>query len=116
MSTYKSYITGFALSILLVILAYIPVHMHLISQHEWPPHTFIIPVILILAMVQVLVQLKFFLHMGKKSGSGLNFPVLISTVGIMILLVAGSIWIMNHLNADMTPQQMQDYMKDQGSF
>jgi cytochrome o ubiquinol oxidase operon protein cyoD len=116
MPTYKSYITGFILSILLVILAYLPVYIHVSSGHKILEHTTIIPIILVFAMIQVIVQLEFFLHLGKNSGSGLNFPVLISALGIMLILVVGSIWIMNHLNAAMSPQDIQNYMKDQGAF
>lgn len=105
MPTYKSYITGFILSIALTLAAYFAVVKNL-------PNALLI--ILLLAIVQLFVQLIFFLHLNKGSDRGWNLVVLLSTASIILILVVGSLWIMNHLNYNMTPQDINNYMSNQG--
>ena len=105
MATFKSYITGFIFSIALTLMAYFAVANH-------APN--ILPIILTLAIIQLFVQLIFFLHVGKGSDRIWNLVVLFSTVGIVLILVLGSIWIMGHLNYNMTPGQVQEFiLKDE---
>ncbi len=59
------YITGFILSILLTLAAYILVSQHVAGHHAFLTHKFLITVVLALAMVQLVVQLVFFLHIGR---------------------------------------------------
>jgi cytochrome o ubiquinol oxidase operon protein cyoD len=106
MATLKSYLTGFILSIILTLIAYFAVVNHV-------PNALII--ILTLAIVQLLVQLIFFLHVTKGSDRVWNTVVLFSTVGIVLILVLGSIWIMGHLNYNMMPEQMEkSIIQDEG--
>ena len=37
-------------------------------------------------------------------------------LGIVLIIVGGSVWIMNNLNYRMTPQQMEQYLKSQDSL
>lgn len=97
MPTYKSYIIGFLLSIALTLGAYFAVISHA---------PVIIFVIIGLAMVQLLVQLIFFLHLGRGEDGHWNLVTLFSTFCVVFILVAGTIWIMQHLNYNMTPMQM----------
>ena len=105
MPTYKSYITGFIISLALTLGAYFAVVNH-------APDALII--ILILAIAQLIVQLIFFLHLGQEKGTRWNLAVLLSTLGVILILVIGSLWIMAHLNYNMTPQDINNYMKEQG--
>ena len=100
----KSYLAGFITSIVLTLAAYFIVVYRV-------PNAFTI--ILILAIIQLLAQLIFFLHLGKGEDARWNMVVLLSTVSIILILVVGSIWIMNHLNYNMTPQDINNYMSDQ---
>jgi len=105
-----SYTLGFLLSIILTLVAYVPVAMHQNSFHQLFSHTFLIPFVLTLAFLQLTVQLLFFLHLGKESGPRWNLVFFISTFGLVLLVVVMSIWIMTHLNNNMTPQSMSDYL------
>jgi cytochrome o ubiquinol oxidase operon protein cyoD len=106
----RSYLIGFILSLLLTFAAYIPVVMHQNSQHEFLAHEFLIPFVIILAFVQLVVQLLFFLHMGQESKPRWNLGIFLSTIGIVFIVIIGSIWIMTHLNYNMTPQTMNKYI------
>ena len=104
MPTYKAYITGFILSLILTLASYFAVVNHA------PVTAF---VILGLAFVQFIVQLIYFLHLGQGQDGSWNLVIFFSTVGIIFILVVGSIWIMNHLNYNMSPQDINNYMDSQ---
>jgi cytochrome o ubiquinol oxidase operon protein cyoD len=108
MPTLKTYVTGFVASLVLTLGAYFAVVYSLLSGNA------LIVLVLVLAVVQLLVQLVFFLHLLEGEDRRWNMVVLASTLTIVLILVVGSIWIMNHLNYSMTPSQINNYMNDQG--
>jgi cytochrome o ubiquinol oxidase operon protein cyoD len=55
-------------------------------------------------MLQAGVQIVFFMHLGTKNRW--NLAMFISTAGLVIVIVGGSMWIMSHLNYNMSGQQM----------
>jgi cytochrome o ubiquinol oxidase operon protein cyoD len=57
--------------------------------------------ILAAAIVQILVQLRFFLHLGTGPSVRWNVLSLVVTLVIMLLFVGGSLWIMANLNSRM---------------
>ncbi|HSW87797.1 MAG TPA: cytochrome o ubiquinol oxidase subunit IV [Candidatus Saccharimonadales bacterium] len=103
----RLYITGFILSLVLTIIAYLAVVNHVFAGE------IIVLVILVLAVIQLVVQLFFFLHLGQESKPRWNTIFFISTVCMILVLVIGSIWIMNHLNYNMTPMEMHKYIQNQ---
>ncbi len=108
-ATLKSYITGFLLSIALTLAAYFGVVNHMLSDGM------LLTAILSFAFVQLLVQLVFFLHMDKEARPHWNFVMLLSFASVIFIMVGGALWIMHHLNYNMTPMQMQNYLiKDEG--
>lgn len=115
--TLASYVIGFVLSILLTLAAYMVVYIHVNANHEIISHTVLISTVLVLAVTQLIVQLIFFLHLTSGSGRGWRIGIFISTLMLVLIIVIGSIWIMNHLNYNMTPAQIDQYMQDQqGGF
>lgn len=103
---YVSYIVGFILAIIATLVAYL-----IVVYHVWPVVT-LVYIILGLAVVQLVVQLVFFLHIGR--GSQWKFITFIFAILTVLIVVVGTIWIMNNLNynmMDMTPVQMQQYMQ-----
>ncbi len=114
--TVASYIIGFLLSVILTMFAYNLVLLHLNSYYQVIPHIIIIPAILILALLQLFAQLIFFLHLGKESRPKWNLLFFIATFCAILVIVIGSLWIMDHLNYNMTPKQMNQYINDQSGF
>jgi len=108
--TINSYILGFVLSFGLTIAAFYPVIEHVNSGHLLFSHELLIPFVLTLAVIQLLVQFVFFLHIANLSKSSLNLVALVSTASIIIIIVIGSIWIMNHLNYNMRPKDTYKYI------
>ncbi len=101
------YVSGFALSLALTITAYIAVTHHAL-RHDW-----LIGLILGLALVQFIVQLVFFLHLGPGRQQRLKRIVFFFMVIVVCILVSGSLWIMSNLSYRMTPQQINSYMNSQ---
>src|ERR1700676_3548086 len=58
------------------------------------------------AVVQILVHLVFFLHMNGSSGQRWNIVAVLFAVLMVVILVGGSFWIMNHLYHNMMPMMM----------
>lgn len=111
-ATLKSYAIGFAASIALSIAAY-----GLVVGHAFTG-TVLGAALLGLALAQLVVQMLFFLHLGAESGQRLNLVTFIVTVVLVLIVIAGSIWIMGHLNYAMmvSPDKMQEYIDGQQAF
>ena len=104
-----SYLWGFAISIALTLVAYFLVMNYILAGGV------LITVILTCAVAQYIVQAIFFLHLGRGPDSRWNMVIFGSTLAIVLILVVGSIWIMNHLNYNMmaSPSQMNQYIQSQ---
>ncbi|HEV2533641.1 cytochrome o ubiquinol oxidase subunit IV [Phenylobacterium sp.] len=88
---------GLGFSIVLTLAAFWAASAHLI----WGPA---VPVALIvLAIAQMGVHLVFFLHVTTGPDNTNNVLALAFGVMVVFLIVAGSIWIMNHLSQNMMP-------------
>ena len=104
-----SYINGFALSLLLTCGAYLAA-----TQHSFIGNL-LNTVIIGLAIAQVLVQLFFFLHLGSETRPRWKLAVLLFMLVVLGILVFGSLWIMQNLNYQMSPEKMNVYMINQNS-
>jgi cytochrome o ubiquinol oxidase subunit IV len=112
--SFASYAAGFGLSIILTLTAFYLVYQHKHSSAPIFSHKYLMGALLFLALTQLFVQLLFFLHLDRESKPFWNLQVAILAAGVVLILVIGSIWIMNNLNYHMnTPQQIQKYIKDQ---
>jgi cytochrome o ubiquinol oxidase subunit IV len=108
--TFSSYLAGFLLSLLFTISAYLLVVVHFLTS------LWLIAAIILLGVAQLLVQLIFFLHLGKESKPRWNLMVLSFAGVVLLILVFGSLWIMNNLNYHMaTPHDIDKaIMNDEG--
>jgi cytochrome o ubiquinol oxidase operon protein cyoD len=75
----------------------------------WPPS--IPTALIVLAIAQMGVHLVFFLHMTSGPDSTNNVLALAFGILIVLLIIAGSLWIMANLNHNMLP--MDQIMKMQ---
>jgi cytochrome o ubiquinol oxidase subunit IV len=88
----KSYLTGFVLSLILTAIPFALVMSGGFSSKA------MLAGLLCAGIVQILVHLHYFLHLGASSEASWNVLAMIFTLLIMILFVGGSIWIMSDLN------------------
>ena len=96
--SYKGYATGFILS---VILTAIPFWLVMAKVLPSPKITGF--VILGFAAVQMVVHMVYFLHMNGKVEGGWSMLALLFTGALIIIMMAGSVWVMYHMNTNMMP-------------
>jgi cytochrome o ubiquinol oxidase operon protein cyoD len=102
----RAYVFGFALSLALTIGAYL-----LVSTRALGGDT-AFAVLGLLACMQFVVQVYFFLHLGHGGRSSQERLIAFVSFSIIVLiLVVGSLWVMKHLDARMMlPGHMETYM------
>jgi len=114
-ATHASYVAGFIISVLLTLTAYFMVSQHVNSHHVAFPHHILVPALAGLAIAQLITQLVLFLHLGAEPKPRWNLTVASFAALVVMLVVAGSLWIMNHLNYHMSPTGTNNFiMQDEG--
>jgi len=103
-----SYTIGFLLAVILTMVAYVLTVRHVLAGN------ILVATLLGLAIIQLIVQLFFFLHIGRETKPRWRAVMLLMAIGVVVILVIGSIWIMYNLNYRMTPQQIQNYLRKEG--
>ncbi|MGN6377022.1 MAG: cytochrome o ubiquinol oxidase subunit IV [Sphingomonas sp.] len=96
--SFKGYMTGFVLSVILTAIPFWLVMDHVISSVAGADVA-----LLGLAVVQIFVHMVYFLHMNTRSEGGWSMLALIFTLVLVLITLIGSIWVMYHLNANMMP-------------
>ena len=96
--TLSSRVIGFVASLILTGGAFLIVLNH---QFFHLDVNMAINVILGLALLQFVVQSIFFLNLLSEKAPRWNLVVFASTLSVLIIIIAGSIWIMHHLNDNM---------------
>lgn len=93
-----TYTIGFVLSIFLTVLAYLLVVLDLSISDGWVMGT-----ILWFAVVQLFIQIYYFLHLGSGERPRFNLLIFVLTIIILVIIVGGSLWIMWDLADRMMP-------------
>ncbi|WP_432241496.1 cytochrome o ubiquinol oxidase subunit IV [Herbaspirillum robiniae] len=101
----KDYVTGFVLA---VILTAIPFWLVMSKAVDNSARMGII--LLAFAAVQIVVHIKYFLHMNGKSEGGWNMLSMIFTIVIVGITLSGSLWVMYHMNHNMMPTMSPENM------
>ena len=111
----KTYIIGFVVSVVLTLIAFGLVRTHVAHHHTYPSDNFMIVSLLGLAVVQLFVQMVFFLHIRRGGKPRWNAWAFGFAAVVVVILVIGSLWIMSNLNHRMgyTPSQINQYLKEQ---
>jgi cytochrome o ubiquinol oxidase operon protein cyoD len=99
----REYVIGFILSVILTAIPFWLVMGDVIAD---PGITTM--VILGFAAVQIVVHMVYFLHMNPRSEGGWNMLALIFTTVMVVIILAGSMWVMYHMNANMMPVSPHD--------
>lgn len=98
--TLKTYMLGFILSLGLTGLSF-----GAVMSGELP-RDMMLPAITLLAVVQLLVQLVFFLHLGTAPEQRNNTVIFVLTGLLIATVVGGSLWVMHNANVNMMPTQI----------
>lgn len=95
----RSYLTGFVLSVILTAIAF-----GVVMAGGFQSRLLTAGLVVAMAVAQILVHMVFFLHMNSRSEEGWTMMALIFTAVILAIVVAGSLWVMFNMNANMMPQ------------
>jgi cytochrome o ubiquinol oxidase operon protein cyoD len=102
-STFSGYMIGFIASVILTAIPFWLVMGDVLTSRNAT-----VVVILGFALVQILVHMIYFLHMNFQSEGGWNMLSLIFTMVLLFITLAGSLWVMYHMNVNMMPSMMGD--------
>ena len=96
--SFRGYMIGFVLSIILTAIPF-----WLVMGGVLDSKLFTAVLVMGIAVVQIVVHMVYFLHMNARSEGGWTLMALIFTLIIVGIAIAGSLWVMHHLNANMMP-------------
>ncbi|HIG78659.1 MAG TPA: cytochrome o ubiquinol oxidase subunit IV [Cycloclasticus sp.] len=94
----KEYMIGFSLSVILTVIPFWLVLGDVIDSRGMT-----IFLIIVFGIMQMFVHMVYFLHLNTKSEGGWVLISLAFTVMLVVIAIAGSIWIMYHLDLNMMP-------------
>jgi len=100
-ATVKGYIVGFLLSVVLTAIPF-----WLVMGKVLPSQATSI-IILSLAAVQMVVHMVYFLHLNGKVEGGWSMLALLFTGILVVIMLAGSVWVMYNMNTNMMPTGSQ---------
>ncbi|RKR27172.1 cytochrome bo3 quinol oxidase subunit 4 [Acidovorax sp. 93] len=98
-SSLRDYTIGFVLSVILTAIPFWLVMAKVIADRN--------TAVLVLggfAVIQILVHMVYFLHMNGKVEGGWTMLSTIFTVVFVAIAIAGTLWVMFHMNANMMPE------------
>ncbi|SNT75585.1 cytochrome o ubiquinol oxidase subunit IV [Paracoccus seriniphilus] len=98
---------GFALAALLTIVPFA-----LVMGEVEINRTALIATIMGLGGLQILVHLIWFLHVNRSAEEGWTLAATIFAVLILVIVLAGSLWVMKNMNENMMPMHdMEHHMQ-----
>ncbi|MBU2956329.1 cytochrome o ubiquinol oxidase subunit IV [Paracoccus sp. 1_MG-2023] len=100
--SYKSYLIGFGLSVVLTLIPFGLVIGEFEMSLPWA-----VGIIFGLGAIQILVHVHYFLHVTFRAENGWQFMSLVFTATLLFIVLAGSVWVMFHLNENMMPSHDQ---------
>jgi cytochrome o ubiquinol oxidase operon protein cyoD len=102
--TLRTYLTGFAVAAVLTAAAFWIVMARPFSA------TVAAALVVALAIAQIIVQTRAFLHVNARAQDGWVLVAYVFTAILLLIAVGGSLWIMYHLDSNMMPGMMTDPM------
>ncbi len=106
--SYSGYVAGFIMSVILTLVAYFLVSYHMLTTPA------VLYAIAALGLVQLFIQLRLFLHLGKETSPKWRLVAFGFMVLIVLILVGGSLWIMTNLNyRSPSPTDVNKYLQNQ---
>ena len=104
-----SYVIGFIISIIFTINPYLMVVNKMVTGNA------LLVTILVFAVLQMAVQLLFFLHLGRGPKPLYNVVFFGATAAIIVITVGASLFIMSNLYRNMSPAEVtQRLAQDEG--
>ena len=107
--SFRGYLTGFLLSVVLTAVPFWLVMGHVIADSRVAALA-----VMAIGVVQIFVHMVYFLHMNSRSEGGWTMLAMIFTVVLVVITLSGTIWVMYHMNSNMMPMSPGDMPGMQG--
>lgn len=101
-SAVMSYFTGFILSLIFTLIPYYMV------KNQFGSGNLLLIAILGLAVIQLIIQVVYFLHLGRGPKPRWELYFFVSTIGLILIVVGASLVIMNNLHKNMSVQDQKE--------
>ncbi len=108
--TTTSYVVGFILSLIFTIIPYYLVVNEVVHGNV------LLALILGIAVLQMAIQLLFFLHLGRGPKPLYNVVFFFATAGIIVVTIGASLFIMNNLYHNMSPHEVTTRLAQEESI
>jgi cytochrome o ubiquinol oxidase operon protein cyoD len=102
----KAYVIGFFASLILTLISFSLVYTQWISGYT------LIYTLIGLGVVQAIVQLIFFLHVGQEDKPRWETFTFAFMVLVLLIIIIGSLWIMNDLDHRVMPDMAKEMAHD----
>jgi len=106
----RSYVVGFILSLIFTAIPYYLVVNKALSS------SVLLIVILAIAVIQMLIQIFFFLHLGRGPKPLYNIFFFAGTVATILVVVGGSVFIMNNLHHMVPAEAAKKLIEKEGIY
>ena len=100
--SFKSYMVGFGLSVILTVIPFWLVLGDVMENPLWA-----VAIIFVMGAIQMIVHIHYFLHVNIKVEQGWQAMSLGLTILLLVIVLAGSIWVMFNLEEKMMPAHEQ---------
>jgi cytochrome o ubiquinol oxidase operon protein cyoD len=102
----KAYIIGFISSLILTLFSFSLVAFELLKG------SYLVYALMSLAVIQTIVQLIFFLHIGQEAKPRWESMALGFTILVLLIVVIGSLWLMHDLDERMMGNMTHEMTHD----
>jgi cytochrome o ubiquinol oxidase operon protein cyoD len=99
---YRDYMTGFVLSVILTAVPFI-----LVMSGGFESRALTAVIVMLFAVVQIVVHMIYFLHMDLHAEGGWTVTSLVFTLIIVVICLAGTMWVMHNMDSNMMPDMME---------
>lgn len=110
-SSVKGYVAGFLFSLALTVCSFAVVWAFRAADGQLYSRGLILLLLAVFAIAQLIVQSLYFLHLSADSKVRPSLYSLLFAGVMIVVLVVGSIWIMNNLNYNMMPHNTTEYIE-----
>lgn len=100
--TFKSYMIGFVLSVILTVIPFYVVMGDILGNAVWT-----VAIVFALGAAQMIVHIYYFLHVTSQAEEGWLAMSIGFTVLLVVIVMTGSIWVMFNLQENMMPGHEQ---------
>lgn len=105
---FRTYLVGFILSLVLTAIPFA------IVMNHWLRGTALLFTLAGFAIMQLIVQLQFFIHLGQERSPRWKLQMFLCALLVIFILVGGSLWIMNNLDYQiMSPSETNQLLEQE---